>query len=157
LEDAVVGEEACLGEARDGRAMSTAASGDDSAPEAKGGPVDRDGARTREAPLAQEDIHAEAAEPCRRIVETDAGADGAHALHHGPKATPPGPGTVKPKGRGHAQPPPYGGETNHPLRRHAAHVEETAPEQIALEEGNAGPQPGRARRRHQAGCASADN
>src|SRR5262249_25224916 len=79
----VVGEEACLGEARDGGAMSTAAGGDDSAPEAKGGPVDRDGARTREAPLAQEDIHAEAAEPCRRIVETDAGADGAHALHHG--------------------------------------------------------------------------
>src|SRR5438034_358324 len=83
-EDALVGQEAGLGEPRDGRVGRARAGRDHGALEAKRRAVDRDRVRPGEASVAQEDVNAELVlEALGRVVVADARPQPPHALHHG--------------------------------------------------------------------------
>src|SRR6266545_4977175 len=58
------------------------ARGDDGLLESQGRAVDLDRVRPGEAPVAQEDVDAEAGEALGGVVVADSRADTAHALHH---------------------------------------------------------------------------
>src|ERR687896_102012 len=84
-EDRLMGEEPRLGQAGGGRPVGPRAGGDHRPAEAKGLAGNLHGFRPGESSLPEVDIDAEAAEPGRRVVGTDAGPQPPHALHDGRK------------------------------------------------------------------------
>src|SRR5262249_26045170 len=69
-ENGLIGEEACLGQSRNGRPMGTRARGDHSSAEAECCAGHLYGVRSGEDGLPQIDIDAKAPEPSHRIVRT---------------------------------------------------------------------------------------
>src|SRR6266545_4931366 len=82
LEHVLVGEKAGVAEAGHVRVTGAGARGDDGLLESQGRAVDLDRVRPGEAPVAQEDVDAEAGEALGGVVVADSRADTAHALHH---------------------------------------------------------------------------
>ena len=112
--------------------------------------------RSREAPAAEEDVHAEPGEAPRAVDRCEAGAEPSHARHHGGEVDVDR-GHVHAEGAGLAR---VGGGARRGddrLRRHAADVQAVAAEDVALDERHARAEPGGARRRDEAGGARADD
>ena len=107
--------------------------------------------------IAKEDIDAQVAEPSRRIVPADAGAQLAHPLHRGPEIR------VPPVGHVHSELTrvsdggcdPSG--TDDGLRRDAAVVEAIAAQQVPLDQRDPGSQSRRTGCGHQAGRSRTDH
>src|SRR6516164_8774947 len=81
--DGLVGEESRLGQAGDGRPLGPGARRDHGPAEAKGLTGNFNRVRPGERTLPEVDIDAEAAEPDRRVMGTDAGPQPPQALHDG--------------------------------------------------------------------------
>src|SRR5262245_24948838 len=86
--DGLVGEEARLGQAGDGRPVGPGARRDHSPAEAKGLAGNCNRVRPGESTLAEVDIDAEASEPSRGVVATDPGPQPPHPFHDAGKIDP---------------------------------------------------------------------
>src|SRR6516164_1444531 len=154
--DGLVGEESRLGQAGDGRPVGPGARRDHGPAEAKSLAGNLHRVRPGESTLAEVDIDAEASEPSRRVVGTDAGPQPAHSVHDTSKIDPHAGRNVYPELCSVAN---LGGDPGGPdqrLGRYAADVEAVAPQQFALDQRHPGAQPGGTGGRDQPGGARTD-
>ena len=93
----------------------------------------------------------------RRVVAADPRADAAHALHHGGEVGLDVSADAHAEGPGRADVADDPRGADHALRGHAADVEAVAAQEMPLDERHARAEAGRARRRHQARGAGADD
>src|SRR5579872_7240614 len=124
--DGLVGEEARLGQAWDGRPVGPCARRDHGPAEAKGLAGNFNRVRPGESTLPEVDIDAKPSEPSRRVVGTDPGPQPAHPFHDASKIDPHVGRNVYPELCSVANPGGGPGGSDECLGRYAADIEAVA-------------------------------